>query len=83
MTTPTPTACRQNGLENALSKAWRMLIGRYGHHVLGSRQEQERLAYLVASLWRLGVRTRLASQSVQQFEKAMQRDRGKHGAAGK
>lgn len=55
-------------LEAALEQAWAIVEERNGHDPLKAPAERERLAYIVAALWRLGEQHDLAGKAAEQFE---------------
>ena len=55
-------------LEATLERAWKMLEARYGHDPLRVAADRERLAYIVAMLWRQGSHEGIAEKAVEHFE---------------
>lgn len=55
-------------LEAALDKAWKILESRHGHDPLRAGADKERLAYVVAMLWRQGPDELIAEKAVEHFE---------------
>lgn len=55
-------------LEGALERAWMIVAARHGHDPLKAPGERERLAYIVAALWRQGEQEDLPAKAAEQFE---------------
>lgn len=55
-------------LEAALEQAWSILGERHSHDPLTAPAERERLAYIVAALWRQGEQDDIPGRAAEQFE---------------
>ncbi len=55
-------------LEIALDEAWSIVAARHGHDPLKAPAERERLAYIVAALWRQGEQDDVPAKAAAQFE---------------
>lgn len=55
-------------LEAALEEAWAIMQQRHGHDPLKAAAEKERLAYILAALWRQGEQDDLPGKAAEQFE---------------
>ena len=55
-------------LEGALERAWAILEARYGRDPLKAPGERERLAYIVATLWRQREQGDVSAKAAEQFE---------------
>lgn len=55
-------------LESALERAWAIIEARNGHDPLKAPGERERLAYIVATLWRQGEQEDVPVKAAEQFQ---------------